>query len=137
MGKHGPNEAIEYNGKRYRRYPQSPNRRLRLYFVRTAKANGRQWPEYLHRTIWEEAHGPVPAGHHVHHRDENTLNNDISNLSLITATEHLRQHASDPGRVAESRRNIHLARKGAAEWHRSPDGHAWHSEHARRVMGNR
>ena len=31
-------------------------------------------------------------GEIVHHKDENTLNNDISNLQLMTATEHIKHH---------------------------------------------
>lgn len=35
-----------------------------------------------HRMIWEKYHGAIPRGYLVHHRDENKLNNDISNLEL-------------------------------------------------------
>lgn len=36
-----------------------------------------------HRLVWQEAHGPVPAGMVVVFRDGNKLNTDISNLELI------------------------------------------------------
>jgi superfamily II DNA or RNA helicase len=32
---------------------------------------------------------------HVHHRDRNSLNNERSNLELLTETEHLRRHAAE------------------------------------------
>jgi superfamily II DNA or RNA helicase len=32
---------------------------------------------------------------HVHHRDRNSLNNERSNLELLTETEHLRHHAAE------------------------------------------
>jgi hypothetical protein len=34
---------------------------------------------------------------HVHHVDENTLNNDLSNLRVMTAAEHLAHHANNGG----------------------------------------
>ena len=30
--------------------------------------------------IWEKIMGPIPPGMVIHHKDENRLNNDISNL---------------------------------------------------------
>jgi hypothetical protein len=41
-----------------------------------------------HREIWEKYHGKIPNGFLIHHRDNNRLNNDISNLMLITRREH-------------------------------------------------
>ena len=37
----------------------------------------------------------LPEGIHVHHKDENFLNNDISNLELIDPSEHGRLHIQD------------------------------------------
>ena len=44
------------------------------------------------RLVWEQNYGPVPDGMVVHHKDENKLNNDIENLSLMAAGEHVRMH---------------------------------------------
>src|SRR3990167_5873986 len=80
--RHGPSESVVFNGYTYRRYPLSPRRDLRVYFSRSG---GR----YLHRAIWEDAHGKrVPRGHHVHHADGDTPNNSASNLEIILATDH-------------------------------------------------
>jgi len=38
----------------------------------------------VHRIVWEIANGPIPSGLVVDHKDKNSLNNNISNLRLIT-----------------------------------------------------
>lgn len=49
--------------------------------------------QLLHRKIWEEFYGQkIPDGYVIHHRDENPLNNNISNLQLMTHEEHLSHH---------------------------------------------
>ncbi|MBE3092789.1 MAG: HNH endonuclease [Chloroflexi bacterium] len=50
--------------------------------------------EYLaHRMIWEKYYGTIPEGHIVHHKDENKLNNDISNLELKeNRSKHMKLH---------------------------------------------
>lgn len=47
----------------------------------------------LHVLIWERANGPKPAGHDIHHRDENKANFDLDNLELLTCADHQRLHA--------------------------------------------
>ena len=39
---------------------------------------------YEHRIVYEKHHGPIPSGYDVHHRDGDKLNNDISNLELLS-----------------------------------------------------
>ncbi len=48
--------------------------------------------EAEHRRVYRKHKGEIPPGMHVHHRDENKLNNEIDNLELITAVEHRRLH---------------------------------------------
>ena len=45
-----------------------------------------------HTYIWEQAHGPVPDGYVIHHRDGNKRNNRLANLEAITHAEHARHH---------------------------------------------
>lgn len=45
-----------------------------------------------HRMIWEKYHGKIIKGFIVHHNDGNKLNNDISNLKLITRVDHAKIH---------------------------------------------
>jgi hypothetical protein len=130
MGKHGPSIVVEFGGRKFRRYPESPARHLRSYFHA-------QRGYSLHRAIWESVHGPQPAGMHVHHVDGDPLNNDIANLQLVSAAEHMREHASEPERVEKALKNIARARAAAPAWHRSEAGRAWHVEHGRRVFAGR
>jgi hypothetical protein len=130
IGKHGKSETVIFNGIKWRRYPESKRRDLRVYFY---SQNGKT----LHRAVWESVNGPVPLGYHVHHVNDDPLDNRPENLAAIPAADHLRGHASDPERVAVSRRNIELARPFAAAWHGSDEGRAWHSEHAKRIAATR
>ena len=47
-----------------------------------------KWVE-LHRLVWEEHNGPIPKGYKIVFLDGNPLNCDISNLSLVTQSEHV------------------------------------------------
>jgi hypothetical protein len=49
--------------------------------------------KYLHRKVWEDFYGEIPKGFTIHHKDGNKLNNDITNLVLISNVEHSRMHA--------------------------------------------
>jgi hypothetical protein len=50
-----------------------------------------------HRYVMEQKLGrKLARNEHVHHKDENTLNNDPDNLELVTPREHLLHH--NPGR---------------------------------------
>lgn len=42
---------------------------------------------FVHRLIWTVVNGEIPEGMQINHNDENTQNNSISNLSLMTAKE--------------------------------------------------
>lgn len=44
------------------------------------------------RFVWESAHGPIPNGFSVHHKDRNKLNDDLTNLEIMTLKEHLAEH---------------------------------------------
>lgn len=107
-----------FNGKEYHLYPGE------RYFSRHNKR--------LHRVVWEFYNGPIPKGYHVHHKDSNPYNNDISNLELILGRKHLTDHTNE--RIAEDpepfRRNMHKAMEAAKEWHRTDEGREWHRQHA-------
>ena len=96
----------------------------------------------LHRAVWEHYNGAIPAGYHVHHKDGNRANNEISNLELLPAGKHLSLHSSTEAAKANARRTIELARPAAAAWHRSEAGrelgrrnaHYLHDHEARRLI---
>lgn len=44
-----------------------------------------KYKHYLvHRLIWEAFNGPIPKGFVINHKDENKLNNCLSNLEMVT-----------------------------------------------------
>lgn len=42
---------------------------------------------YLHKLVWQRAHGPVPAGFQIHFIDNNKENCSLENLELVPLTE--------------------------------------------------
>lgn len=80
----------------------------------------------LHRKVWEHFNGEIPMGYHVHHKDHDRSNNAIENLELLSASEHLSHHMSEREPIPPSAEALRLA----AEWHKSPEGRAWHKEQA-------
>lgn len=50
-------------------------------------------PVLEHRVIWERAHGPIPPGYQVHHRNGHRADNRLENLELIEIAEHARWHS--------------------------------------------
>ena len=91
----------------------------------------------LHCYIWEKHNGTIPKRYHVHHIDRNKLNNDISNLMIMSASDHRRLHESmiTEEQVVERRRILdEYARPKACEWHGSDKGIEWHKEHGKEVV---
>lgn len=117
-------EVIEYNGHRYRRYPNSSHAHHQRYFYATEPRRG-----FLHRHMWEDARGPIPAGHDIHHKDGNWDNNSLDNFECLTKGEHRQRHPMDDARLEAQLVHLGSIRYKAAKWHKSIDGKAWHSEH--------
>ena len=45
-----------------------------------------------YRLLWEQAHGPIPDGHVIHHINGDRSDNRIENLRCMTASEHASFH---------------------------------------------
>lgn len=93
----------------------------------------------LHRAIWVFHNGPIPKGYHVHHKDHNTENNDISNLEVLSPSVHSILHHSfgQSAKWWHSRKGRQVQRdaiKRAKEWHASEEGYKWHSEHQKETI---
>lgn len=64
------------------------------YLVYTASVtNGDRAGKLLHRVIAEENIRPLMPGEVVHHIDHNKKNNEVSNLKIMSHSEHARLHA--------------------------------------------
>jgi len=79
--------------------------------------------ERLHRRVYEEFHGPIPKGLHVHHIDENKLNNHPDNLELMERGAHTSHHNKGQQRPVPDE-----VLAAAAKWHASEAGLKWHRE---------
>lgn len=128
-------DSITYKGIVFRRYPKSKNYSDRMYYRPngTHVTNG---VESLHREIWKAYHGPIPEGAHIHHKDGNPLNNDISNLECIeSATQHIKDHHGEDTKseMFKRKRRSHLdkVRPLAAAWHSTDEGLEVHSRIAK------
>lgn len=79
--------CVEWGGKRWHRYGEG-------YYERTDKSDGKRTLR-LHRVVWEDAHGPVPDGHHIHHANHDRGDNRLENLVCLPHSEHSSHHIRD------------------------------------------
>ncbi len=77
----GPRNGVAYHAcitpKGYRRIWHPESGRLRME----------------HDVVWEKHFGHIPEGMEIHHKDENKLNNHISNLQLVDDVTQKRLHS--------------------------------------------
>lgn len=71
---------------------------------------------FLHRVLYEQSNGPVPEGHHVHHKDGDRANNALENLESKDGRQHIADHMR--GRVFYPK----AALDAAAEWRKTDAG---------------
>lgn len=72
-------EFIEFGGKRF-------------YKQQNGYYKGQN--TWLHKVVWEVAHGEIPAGYEIHHVDFNPSNNVLENLQCLPKVEHMKIHAA-------------------------------------------
>jgi hypothetical protein len=92
---------------------------------------------YMHRDIWEHYNGPVPLGHHIHHKNHDRGDNRLENLELVEARHHGHRHLKDQHYRGVRGPMTDAVRTAAAKWHKSEEGRAWHKEHAKRIWEGR
>ncbi len=61
-------------------------------WVKTAEPN--IWQRRA-TVVWEKLHGPLPAGHLVHHKNGNSLDDDPRNLVALTRSAHVQAHRDE------------------------------------------
>ena len=121
-------EFIEFNGVTYRLMGGK-----KYYLSQSSTNAGRKKPKGLHVSVWEFHTGKtVPKGYVIHHKDENTLNNEFSNLECLSRSEHSKHHPlKNPEKQKE---HLERVRPLASKWHSSEDGRAWHSSHSKNMV---
>ncbi len=126
-------ESCVYKGRKY--FIQSTGR----YFSYRNRSDSRE--RLLHRFIYSEAHGDIPKGYAIHHKDGNWRNNALSNLEAVPHGQHSREHMLELHKTKKFRRSslsgLRMGRAKAAEWHGSPAGLAWHSQNGLNAWKNR
>ena len=75
------------------------------YYVITSNEEGNH-NKLLHRLIFEDFYGKIPEGCHVHHKDNDKLNNCIMNLQLLTESEHHKHHGGNYEYTIEDRKKM-------------------------------
>lgn len=118
----------KFNGREYVKYPKE------RYFKNGATTT------WLHRAVWEYYNGCIPKGYHVHHKNENVFDNEIDNLELLEAHQHLSMHTQEKMQNAEYieqlQKKMDYARGFASKWHGSEEGKEWHRLHGIEVANN-
>jgi len=121
--------------------------------------NNRQFIR-AHRLVYQDCIGDLPDDSwtwNVHHKDGDILNNDPSNLWLVTRGQHaslhrkgshfsdeqknvmkkaVLQYQSELSEEGKTKRREHLAeiRGLTKEWHKSEEGRLWHKEQGKKVF---
>lgn len=90
----------------------------------------------MHRYVWEYYNGSIPEGYHIHHKDKDKSNNDISNLEAIPFSAHAKIHNTEKAQLRYGEMVVNLienAQPKAVEWHKSEEGRQWHKEQYERT----
>jgi TPP-dependent indolepyruvate ferredoxin oxidoreductase alpha subunit len=124
-------EVVEFNGVKYKLMGTR-----KYYLSQSTKPKERKGAKGLHVAIWEfHNKQTVPKGYHVHHKDGNTFNNDISNLQCLSRAE----HDKIPKKINLTKVCEHLAniRPLTKAWHSTEKGKEFHKRISKMAYKNR
>lgn len=66
-------------------------------YLSFAAFNGMKWKSIrIHRCVYETFVGAIPKGYHIHHIDENKQNNNVTNLMMLSKSDHMKITANKP-----------------------------------------
>ena len=77
--------------------------------------------EFTHHLVSEFYNGETKYGEQIHHIDKNYLNNNPSNLTILTTEEHRKIHAADAGKLGKE----YLTRYNKSAAHRDRISYLW------------
>lgn len=83
-----------------------------------------------HVWVYKNHHGAIEKGFHIHHKDGDKSNNDISNLEKLSSFDHLSLHSSKAENRKRSSEWCNNIRHLTKAWHASEEGKEWHRQHA-------
>jgi hypothetical protein len=109
-------DQFEYKGKSY---PVWLNQKGYACITTNEMGYGKAF--LLHKLVWEQANGPVPMGHEIHHLDHNRANWRLDNLMALDRQTHHAMHRKarstkindKPGRKKEKDMNPDRQRRPA------------------------
>ena len=104
--------TVNYGGKSWHRYPNAKKASDRNYFIDS-------FGKKLHRFVWEEANGPIPDKHDIHHIDNDPTNNNVANLECLSKADHRQRHPVKD--IEKSRQHMARMREIGADWHKSEE----------------
>ena len=79
-------------------YSKTRNKKINGYKIGTAKkynqfkficSDGNKKSLYIHVALWIHFNGDIPNDMEINHKDENTSNNALSNLEIMTHTDNM------------------------------------------------
>jgi hypothetical protein len=62
------------------------------YWMLRWNVGGKYVYQFEHRSVWEQANGPVPDGHEIHHVNGDKGDNRLENLQLMRGFDHRQHH---------------------------------------------
>lgn len=106
-------EAVVFQGRRYSRNPGD------RYFScqRWDPERKRYFYDSIHRAVWREAHGEIPRGSHVHHKNGDWNDNRLENLEVLSHGDHMRAHSDTFSKSPKLRRHLDRIRTKALQAH--------------------
>jgi len=63
--------------------------RIKVSAVRNGNGGSDKAWEFIHRRVWEAAHGPIPKSHRIWWKDRDHANCALENLELLSGAEHM------------------------------------------------
>lgn len=105
----------------------------KYYLSQSTTNKWRKNPKLLHREIRKENYWEIPEWYEIHHKDWNTLNNDIWNLEMLKRFDHLSIHMKNNYQNKEykekNEKHLNEIRDKAKEWHASEEWKERHRKH--------